>query len=130
MKNAPAHTEPQTIQPIDSKDVLNVNSVPSEQCPTCGRYPHVIPAVRLLDPAMESAFPIPDDITSNQKESKTKRRIICTARHMTSKEMMQQVRDKEEKYLPKSTKTSTSPQNTEPSTSSEIGINECNYAMC
>ena len=44
-------------------------------------------------------------------------------------EMMKLVRDKEGKYLSKSSKTSASPQNTEASTSSGIGINSYKYEI-
>ena len=61
----------------------------SDKCPTCGRFYHPIVAVRDLDPELEVAFPIPEDSAG---ETKKKRRVIRTARHMTSESMMEQVR--------------------------------------
>ena len=72
-----------------------------DKCPTCGRPFHPIEAIRSLRPELKSAFPIPSSETSQSKPTK-RRRIIRTARCMTTDDMMSHVRDREQqKQKPK-----------------------------
>ena len=73
-----------------------------DKCPTCGRPYHPVEAVRSLGPEMESAFPLPAD--GEQAPAKKRRRLIRTARCMTSDDMVKEVREKEQATGRKSSK--------------------------
>ena len=92
----------ETIHPLNEANPVVVEAVTGDviqveqPCEKCGLYPHPVCAIRDLPPELQAEFPVLNRHAVPPEQPK-RRRVCMDARIITTEDLVQQLKEKEER---------------------------------